>query len=517
MNSSRTENVARNMFIATGCQIFSLILSFISRTLFINILGADYLGVNGLFSNILTILSFAELGIGTAIIFSMYAPLAENNIEKIKALMALYKKSYRVIGSAIAIIGILIIPLLNSIIKEPPKIHENIFLLYTLFLFNTVVSYFFVYKKSIIVADQKSYITTLYQEIVHSIQIILQLLFLIITHNFIIYLCIQIVCTFITNFCISRKADKMYPYLKDKDIIPLEKKETTSIINNIKALFLYKLGSVVLNGTDNIIISKMLGVTLVGLSSNYILVISSFSTILNQIMGAFTASVGNLNARETKQKRENIFNMLYFICFWVYGFCAAGLMCFLNQFISLWIGNDYVLDFTVVLAIIFNFYVVNVHFAIYTYRTTMGFFIYGKYAPVLAAIINIVLSIVLCKYIGLMGIFIATPIARIITNGIIDPVLVYRKGFFKKATSYFIKYIFYMIVVISGYLLSKFVTELISPSGWTIFFIKVIVFSLIYNIFIICIFSRTKLLKDFLRLLKGLINKTLNKLDKYIP
>lgn len=511
MGSSRTENTIKNASFALVTQIINILLSFISRTAFIYILGIEYLGVNGLFTNILMILSFAELGIGNAIIYSMYKPLATNDKEKIKSLMALYAKAYKVIGVFVFVAGLLVMPFMDHIIKDAPNIKENINLIYLLFLANTTFSYFFVYKKSIIIADQKSYIVSIYQQGFNAIQVFAQISFLFFTHEYILFLLIQIICTILSNIITARKADRMYPYLKEGNSKPLDKNESKSIFANVRALFLYKFGSVVLNGTDNIIISSLIGVAAVGLSSNYLLVISALTAICGQVMNAFTASVGNLNAVGDESNKEKVFNRIFFISAWMYGFFAVGLYMFLNPFIDLWLGEKFILSNGVVFAIVLHFYVNNVHFTAYTYRTTMGLFVQGRLAPLVAAIINIILSLWLGKTIGLMGIFIATSIARFFTTGIVDPVLVYRSGFNKSPIHYYKRYFLFTSIFVALYFLLNFVISFIKISGILGFVIQVGLVTILFNGIMVLFLWRTE---DFKWIKNALLSITRKKLVK---
>ena len=246
MSSSRTKNVSINMVTALFCQVVNLCLNFVSRTYFIQALGAEYLGVNGLFSNVLSILSFAELGIGNALVFSMYKPLAVGDHQKLTSLMALYKKAYRIIALVVAVTGLLYIPFMEYTIKDHPNIPENLYIIYLLFLCNTVVSYLVVYKKSIITADQKNYIVLIASEIPHIIQIVAQIAVLIIYHSFIGFLVIQIAFTFVGNLACAIIANKKYPYILNKPD-PLDKEERSEIFRNIRSMAMYKFGSIILN------------------------------------------------------------------------------------------------------------------------------------------------------------------------------------------------------------------------------------------------------------------------------
>ncbi len=504
---SRTANVSINMIAGLICQFVSLIANFISRTVLIRILGADYLGVNGLFTNILTILSFAELGIGNAIVFSMYKPLATRDKEKLASLMQLYKKAYRTIGFVIAAVGMLITPFLHYVIKEAPRVSENISILYLLFLLNTVSSYFFVYKKSIIIADQKNYIILLLTEGVHITQIVAQTTFLCLTHNFVIYLIIQISFTVVENIIASAIANRLYTFLKDK-AAPLAKEESKRIFRNVQALAVYKFGSVILNGTDNILISAMIGVTEVGLVSNYVLIINAVTTILGKITDAFTASVGNLNASEQDKKQYEVFQKIFFISVWIYGYASVGLITVFNPFIEAWIGREYQLGTLAVSAIVAEFFVKGVHNAAYTYRTTLGYFVQGKYSAAAAAIINIGLSVLLCKWIGLAGIFIATPISRIITTGIVDPVLIYRNSFRKNPILYYANYVKYLLLIIFIGLLCNWILGFVNLGGWLGVLCRAGIVTIIFNGIMLVVFGRTTIFSELMNSLKNLRNKS---------
>lgn len=507
MARSRTKSVSINMVIALACQAMGLLLNFAIRTVLIKTLGADYLGVNGLFTNILTILSFAELGIGNAIVFSMYKPLAENDTEKIASLMKLYKKTYTIIGIIIAVVGLAVTPFLTFIIKEEPSVSENLYLLYILFLANTVGSYFFVYKKSIISADQKNYIVLMITEIVHLVQTIAQIVLLIITRNFIVYLALQIAFTLVGNVIASIIADRLYPYLRKK-AKPLIKNETKTIFSNVKSLSVYKFGSVILNGTDNILLSAMVGVTEVGLASNYVLLNTSCNAILSKIAEAFTASVGNLNVYDDKKRQYNVFNKLLFITVWLYGFASVGLIAVAPSFISAWIGREYLIDNITAIAIVVGFYVQGAHFAAYTYRTTLGYFKQGMVSPIIAAVLNIILSIALCKWIGMAGIFIATPISRFLTTGIIDPHLIYKRTFGKSPIVYHLKYFGYLALIIAIGALSYYLTSIISISGWLGVIVNIIVVTAVFNLIMLLIFLPTKMFRELVGSAKSMLKKS---------
>lgn len=483
-DKGRTENVVRNVNVALICQAINTVLGFVARSYFILMLGKTYLGINGVFANILTILNFAELGIGTAIVYNLYKPLKEHDENKVGMLVNFYKKAYFVIGAIILMVGLALTPFLTYLISEQPDVKESISLLYILYLSSTVVSYYNAHKKSLLSADQKQHITNIYHQVAHTAQIFFQIMFLYLTRDYVVYLFVQIVCKLLENFLVGREADRLYPFLKKKKNEKMHKELLTSIKKDVGALTIYKLNSAIIHGTDNILITALEedGVQAVGLYANYTLISETINTILGIITNALTPSIGNLNTETDVKKKESVFYTTLFLCSWAYGFACAGIMSMSERFINVWIGPDYVLDTTVVFAIALQLYVRSVHYAAYTYRVTSGLFVQSKYVPVLTSVINIGLSICFGKMWGLFGILIATSIARIATIGISDPVLVYKHVFKKNPVSYYIHYMLYTLLVVVCYFVANLATEFVSFSGWGGFLCSGVVFTVIFNV-----------------------------------
>lgn len=491
MNKSRTENAVKNVKTGFTVQLINKLMAFIVRTVFIKFLNNDYLGVNGLFTNILTILSFAELGIGTAIIFSMYKPVAENNQEKIKSYMNLYKKSYNIIGICVLILGLLVIPFMSLIVKEAPNIKESIILIYILFLINTASSYFFTYKKSIIIAHQQQSVINNIDSIFYIIKSILEILFLVITKNYIVYLVIQIGGTILENFYLSYIANKMYPYLKDTKVKKLNKDESRNIFSNVKSLVIYKFGGVIMNGTDNILISALINVSTVGIVSNYNLIISSVKSILSTALNGITASVGNLNAIGKKEQKEKTYYDLTFVYYLVYSFCSIAFILLLNPFIKIWLGEKYILSISISISLAVSFFIEGMRTTGFIYRTTLGLFQKAQATPYIGAISNIVLSIVLCKLWGLVGIFIATSIAQLVSYSWIDTHLIYKYEFKKNPKDYYKKYILYFITFAIELLISLLLCNFIKMSMYIDFVLKALIVLIIPNILNLVIYRNS--------------------------
>lgn len=491
-SKSRTENVLRNMNVALICQIFQTLLGFVSRTFFISMLGKTYLGVNGVFSNILTFLNFAELGIGTAIVYNLYRPLHEKDESKVSELINFYRNAYLGIAAVISAVGLALIPFLRYLIKEQPDIKENITLLYVLYLTGTVASYFNAHKKSLLIADQKQYITNITYQTGKILLTIFQIVFLYFTRNYIIYLCLQILFGVGENIIVAKLADSIYPFLKKNKNKRVDNALKASIKKDVGALSIYKINSAVWHGTDNILLAAIVnnGVQVVGLYSNYLLLSEALNMLLGIVTNALTPSTGNLNVETDIKKKERVFYTFLFLSSWLYGFACSGLFTLSGSFISNWIGSEYLLGTEIVFAIVLQMYIVGVHFAAFTYRETCGLFVQSKYVPIAASVINIGLSIYWGKIWGVFGILFATSIARIFTIGISDPVLVYKHVFKKSPIIYYLRYAIYTAVVILCHLAASWVVGFIHIDGWLGFLVSGLVFSLVFNaIFVLCTFK----------------------------
>lgn len=448
---SRTTNSLKNMGTGLIGQAVTLILQFVYRTIFIKLLGLTYLSVNGLFTNILTIFSLAELGIGQAIVFSLYKPIRDNNIPKIQALMALYKKTYTAIGIFIFATGIAFLPFLPSLVSEATAEMEHLYLIYLLFVADSGIAYFFSYRQSFLQANQKQYILNTTNTIFAVIHEILRIVFILFTRSYIAMLLFNMVFNLLRNIWITCRINKLYPFLKKTCKEKLPPEETSGILKNVKALLIYKIGNLALNSTDNIIITTMVGLNWVGLYSNYQVLTVAVSGFISTLFTSLTASIGNLNAGDDISQKKKIFQVTNLASFWIYAIASVCFMVALTPTVTLWLGREWALDFPTVLVICGNIYVGGMLFAPYNYRQTMGLFVYGKWRPIISAVINLLVSVILGHYIGLKGVLLGTIIARLTTNVWYDPYIVYKKGFHQNPTEYYLHYLMLaLLLAVSG-------------------------------------------------------------------
>ena len=446
-HDSRLVNSVRNTIFSMLGQGASILLSFAVRFVFIRCLKTEYLGLNGLFTSVLTILSLAELGVGTAIVYSMYKPIAEKDEEKISVLMQLYAKVYAVIGTVVAVLGVLISPFLGSLIKDMPDL-PGLQGIYFIFLFDTVASYFLGYKRSLITADQRESVLSVNRMLFMAVKSVAQIASLLLLKNFHIYLLIQVACTVGENIRVAYLVNKLYPYLKKyKKKAQLPAKEKKTIVENVKALFIYKAASVLLGGIDNLIISSQIGVICVAMYSNYTLVVNSLFNVLNMVTTSITASIGNFVATETDDSQKDLFHKVVFVVFLLFGFASVCLCALLNPFVELYCGKELLLSNNAVVIIVVNFFIVGMMSPIWTFRSTMGLFIYGRWRPVVSAGLNLGLSLLFAQWWGLEGVLIATAISRITTNLWFDPYIVYKKGWGKSPKEYYLLFFKYALIV----------------------------------------------------------------------
>lgn len=475
---------------------------------FVRCLADEYLGINGLFSNILSMLSLAELGIGSAIIYALYKPIAENDEEKIASLVQFYGKAYRIIGCVVAAFGLMMIPFLDFVIQDPPNIKENLYLIYLIYLFNSASSYFFSYRGSLLSAAQQHYLVTGLNYAFTIVQSIIQMIVLLLTREYILYLLLQTASTFGYNILISYIAKKRYPCIAQKNISPLSVQERRELTKNVRALTIWKLSGLLVNNTDNIIITYFSGMVTVGYASNYTLFSTMLNTILNQLFSGVSASVGNFNATQSNEKKLELFRIINLVNFWLFGWAALGIFAICGDLVELFYGPQYVLPMSIPFVIALNFYMVGMQNAVWTFKNTLGLFRQGRYLLLVTAAINLVASIALGKLWGLFGILFATAISRALTNTWYDPYAVFKYGFGRSARHYYGQYLSYALILICCCAVCYLICELL-PFGLLINIVcKCIICTVIPNSFFWLLFHR----KPEYRYLEGVAKKIIGKI-----
>ena len=491
MDTSRTSNSLKNMAFGVGSQILSILMGFFTRWMFIALLGKEYLGVSGLFTNVLSLLSLANLGFATAIIYSLYKPLADGDMVSVKGYMHVYKRVYRVVGATVFVLGCILMPFLPHLIKGTVTIPENIYTIYLLFLFQSASSYFFSYKQSLLTASQQNRVISLYHSIFMVLRNIGEMAVLFFFHAYIPTLICIIVFQLAENAWIARVTDKRFPFLTDSSAGEISDDQKQALKENVKSLFLYKISGTIISSTDNILISKFQGLASVGLYSNYVYIVDVIRTFLSYIFYSMTASIGNYNATESKDANEKMFYNLFFASFWLYGFTGICLGVLLNPFISLWIGEDYLLPSWTVFIIIVNYYTAGVQYASTTYREVTGLFKVGKYRPLIAALINLVVSIILAYPLGISGILLGTIISRVCVYFWFDPYIIHKKLFNRKLKYYFVTYLLYALISLGvGAICLIICNSIPAFHQWIAFLVKTLICAVLPNLSFFILFKK---------------------------
>lgn len=509
----RVKSSFYNILAGLGNQLVMACLGFVSRMVFIDNLGIQYLGVNGLFTNILAMLALAEAGIGASIQYSLYKPVAENDEQQIKVLLKLFKKAYLVIASVIFCLGLLVMPFLPFIVHEQSIRHLNI--IYLIFLINTVSPFLFSYKYSFLNVCQKNYIITGIYSISSILSTILKILILLTTKNYILYLVVDSALTLAHSIILSVIVDKLYPFIKTKVVGKLDLKTKNKLFKNIKAIVMQNIGNYFIFGTDNIIISSFISLAAVGLYSNYNMLIEMCRTFLNQIFSNLYNSIGNLVASETTDKIYKVYKTAFLINFWLYSFFTIYLLVVINPLIKVWLGPKFLMSNSIVFILLIIFYERGMRNVITTIKTTAGIFNEDKYAPLIQALLNLVLSIILVRKVGINGVFIGTLISSIMVPFWLTPFLVYRKVFRLTVWNYFSRYFSFLGLALFAFLVVSFTCNLsiLKTQNYLSLFEKTIICIVVTNLLYIAVFYKTDEFQYILHLCKKLFIKISNKKD----
>lgn len=425
----RTSNSIKNILFSLILGFVVIIINFIAQRFFVESLGIEYLGLNGLLTNVVSLLSIVELGLGAAIVYHLYEPMHRGDIQKVSSIMQFYRLGYRVIALAIVILGVVSMPFLPLIVGES-SIAANIPLIYTLFIGNAAVSYLLSYKRSILYADQKNYIINAIHLAALLVLNGLQIWALILTQNYYLYLALRVAATLIENFIINTIVNKRYSI----DILPepLNKALRKDIFTKVKGLAFHKMGSFLVLGSTNIIISVILGISTVGLYSNYLLIQTAFTTLSFQVSSAIKASIGNLLVDANKEAAFSVFKRLQFANQLMAVVVTSIFFISSSSFVKLWLGDDFVFGIGVVAAMSLNLYLILVRSVFNNFKEAAGIFYEDRLVPLIESAINIIASIILMHFMGLAGAFIGTALSSLALHAYSYPKYVY-KGIFGKS------------------------------------------------------------------------------------
>lgn len=480
---NRKKNATRNIIFGTCLKLYQIVVPFLMRTIMIYFMGVQYLGLNSLFTSVLQVLNLAELGVGSAMVYSMYKPVAEHDNNTICALMGLYRKYYRIIGMVVLAAGCVIIPFVPHLIKSDVPEGINIYVLYVMNLLATVFTYWlYAYKNSILQAYQRNDIVSKVTIITDTIKYILQIFTIVFLKNYYMYVLVLILLQIASNIITAAVVTRMYPEYRCKGSLP--KEEVAQINSRIRDLFTSKIGAVIVNSADTVVISAFLGLTVLAIYQNYFFIISSVIAFIAVVFNSCTAGIGNSIIVETKEKNYNDFKKFTFLIAWIAGFCTVCIVCLMQPFMNIWMnGNEkLMLGMSEVVCFCIYFFVYEIQQLLLTYKDAAGMWHEDKYRPLVTALTNLALNIIMVQFFGLYGVLLSTVISIIFIG---MPWLFYNLFtvlFKRNAAKYVIRVVYYTVITIVISIITYSVCSLVPFTGIAELIVKLIICIIVPNL-----------------------------------
>lgn len=515
MRIERTKNATRNVGAGVVLKLFNILLPFLFRTILIRVFGAEYLGLNGLFASVLQVLNLAELGVGSAMVFSMYLPIIEDECEKICALLSLYRTYYRLIGLIILVGGLFLTPFIPELISGSVPEDINIYVLYTMHLSSTVLSYWlFAYKNSLLTAHQRSDVISYVTLGVQSAQYVIQTVVVFLYKNYYLYVLVTIFAQILLNVVTAIAAQNMYPQYIPKG--KLEREQIKEINQRIKDLFTSKVGEVIVNSADTIVISAFLGLVMLAVYNNYYYILSSVMGFVVILFTSCTAGVGNSLLTETKQKNMEDMNAFVMLVSWISTFCAACFLCLYQPFMRIWMGDSMLLPYGCVICLAIYFYVRMLNQVFVLYKDAAGMWHEDRFRPLCTALSNLVLNLMMVRFVGIYGILLSTVLSTVCIG---SPWLIHNlySVVFKDSPMQFIRKILRHIAISSAIcIFCVFVCSLIPIYGLTGLGLRLLVCIVFVNVFILLFYRMNSDMRRVLGLLDRVIGSKFSLIHKVL-
>lgn len=516
MEDSRVRKTGKNLIFSMIYYVFKILASFLVRTFFIKVFGVKFLGLNGIFTNVLSILSLAELGIGSAIVFNMYKPMAEGDEEKLKSLLKLYKSFYAWVAVILLVLGLLVIPILPLIIDYSSLSGINITILYIITLATTLVSYFMAHRRALLYTSQNKYIESMVGMIINVLLIVMQLIVLLKIKNYYVYICLSLFTSLVESIVIYFITNKMFPYVKEK-ALPIDKGLKKDIVSNTKAIFLHRIGGVTLNATDTLVMQIALNSLVIsGIFSNYLLIYTTIISLISIIIDSMQGSVGNLIASKNKDYVYNTFKKMNFGFSWLYGFCSICLLCLYNPFIStMWgIENTWSIWFVLVYAL--TFYTNMSRQMAYSFKSAAGIFKQDRFAPLIEAVLNLVISYVLVLLFGPIGVVLGTLISCLLVSFWYTPLMLFKHYFNKPMGEYWKNFIKYSVVTLICGAITYIATVFIKDGTKLTLMLKFLICAVLPNLIYLLFYFRDPEFKESVKWGKQIIGGMLHRNKKVV-
>lgn len=487
----RKKKAARNIAFGLIGQVITMVMSFVSRTVFLYCFSQEYVGVVSLFSGVFSFLTLADLGMEASLTVKLYHALAANDHAMLKSLLAYYKRIFNIIALVIFGAGLALLPFLDFFVDLPENV-PNIELIYVLSLLNASISYLYVYKKTLFIADQKKYITDIIQYGISLTECVVAVPVLLLSRSYIVYLILQSFFKLLYNFMVMLYAKKTYSEVENAQRYALNSAIRQAIGSDMRAISLHRIGDVISSNSWSILVSAFVNVVTAGIYSNYQLIINYTKVIMDKIYYALSPSIGNLIATENSENVYNFFEKMLFISFVMTCFFGTGLLCMLNPFIYIWLGDSFILPHDAVIISIVNFYLVNMRKPVLIFKEAYGLFQRDRFRPLVESFINIATALVLCNVLdwGIVGVLLGISIAYMLTTFWVEPYILFKYGLKHEILSYFKQYIGYALCTTAVMVISVFLCGLI-PAGILGFILSGIICTLVSLMTIVLLFHKT--------------------------
>lgn len=514
----RSKKVLINSIFGMAGYAILMLSNFITRSVFVDQLGLSMAGVDTTFKNFLQVLSLAELGLSTGLLYKLYKPIEEKNNREIKKVLNFYKQAYKVIASIFMGGAVVLSLVVNFFVEDTDKSPLYISILFILYASDTVASYLFANRKALIVADQNNYIVNRNDAFISLITLISQVTLLYLTKSFIIYAVVKIVCRLIGASFIGNKFRKMYPEIaSDKSKETITGDEKKSLIKNMSAMLCHRIGGVSVTATGSAIISKMLGTVQAGIYGNYTIITTALMQLVTQVFNGVTASFGNIITVESKETIYKRFKLLYFFNYLIFSFFTVSVGVIIQPFMKLWMHGDpnsLFADKTVVLLLCY-FYVFGIRRVVLMAKDSAGLYRQDQWFAILEAVLNIVMSVVFVLWFkSVDGIILANILSMLIIPLWTQPYLVYKYVLKEKLIGYYVRYVIYFAMTAVLYVVTSLVANKLTANISNLFVELIVrgVFCVaIPNIMNVVVFARTQEFKDLLTLLLGVVKKKTKK------
>ncbi len=509
MKIERTKNATRNILWGVIEKMALLLFPFATRMVMIKVLGAEYLGLSSLFTSVLSVLSISELGIGTAIVFSMYKPIAEDDDYTLCALLNTYKKIYHIIGIIILVLGVALTPVLPHLINGSYPSNVNLYILYYVYLFDTVISYFlFAYKTALFSAYQRNDLASKRSTLISIISNAFRILVLVMFRNYYVYVIIIPLTTILTNVSNVILANKMFPNIQCRGEISHELKD--SIKKRIVGLLSFKIYGVIFTSVDTIVVSAFLGLTLLAIYNNYYFVQNSIIGFLTILTTSITAGVGNKMVTNTVDENYVDFKKFVFANGWISSWCAVCMVCLYQHFMRWWVGDALVFPFSTMILMVLYFLLPRITAMTFTYREAAGLWWEDRFRPLVATIVNLVANILLVNMIGINGVIISTLICTILINVPWGTHILFKKYFKRAAWEYFMQLIYYLVITLIAGFVTFELCELFPSVGFSLLLLKAAICVVVPNIIFWIFYHRMSEYKYA----KGLVKRIIDSMIK---